>query len=122
MTGWQLVKRQGQAQRRLGPAALVLPLLLFAVDGAADVDRWRSIDGRDNSVRHPMMGAAETPLVRLAGHMYGDFISTPAGGNRPSAREISNDVSDQSATGNPGTNDRGSVGQPRVLAAPGSEL
>jgi hypothetical protein len=46
-----------------------------------------------------MMGAAETPLARLAGHMYGDFVSSPSGANRPSAREISNAVSDQTVTG-----------------------
>jgi len=79
--------------------ALALPLLMLAGGGTAAVDRWRTIDGRNNSARHPMMGAAETPLARLAGHMYGDFISSPAGSNRPSAREISNGIADQSVAG-----------------------
>ena len=99
MAGCQYKNCRYGAHRPLLTAALVLPLLLLTGNGDADVDRWRSIDGRNNSVRHPSMGAAETPLTRLAGHMYGDFISTPSGNNRPSAREISNGVADQSVPG-----------------------
>jgi hypothetical protein len=78
---------------------MALPLLLLTGTGSAGVGSWRTIDGRNNSTRSPMMGAAGTPLARLAGHMYEDFISTPSGGHRPSARAISNAVSDQSVTG-----------------------
>jgi len=95
--------RHENCHRRLGrpllAAALAVLPFLPAASGAADVDRWRSFDGRDNSLRDPAMGAAETPLARLAGHMYGDFISAPAGSNRPSAREISNGIAAQSAPG-----------------------
>ena len=98
MPGSRHKKRRHGARPLLG-GVLILPLLLLAGAGAADVDGWRSIDGRNNSLRHPMMGAAETPLARMAGHMYSDFISNPAGADRPSAREISNGVADQSVPG-----------------------
>lgn len=85
--------------RALLVAALAVPPLLIAGDGTADVGQWRSIDGRGNSIREPGMGAAETALTRLAGHMYGDFVSTPAGADRPSARAVSNSIADQSVPG-----------------------
>ncbi len=99
MTGCQPENCRRGALRPILAGALVLPLLMLAGDGAADVDRWRAIDGSNNSARHPLMGAAETPLARLAGHMYGDFIWKPAGADRPSAREISNGVANQSVPG-----------------------
>ena len=73
-------------------------VLVFSTALAAAGD-WRTIDGTNNHATDPEMGAAETPLARLAGHMYGDFVSAPAGTDRPSAREISNAVADQVSAG-----------------------
>src|SRR5262249_46915162 len=59
----------------------------------------RTIDGSGNNVtdltNHPehfYWGSAGTDLLRTAAAQYGDGISTPAGANRPSAREISNAI------------------------------
>ena len=53
----------------------------------------RSIDGTDN---HPDdLGAANTPLLRLAPPAYSDGRSTPAGEDRPNPRTISNAIARQ---------------------------
>jgi len=56
-----------------------------------------SIDGTRNNTRHSFWGAAGFDLMRFASAAYGDSLATPAGANRPSARLISNTVSDQTA-------------------------
>ena len=58
---------------------------------------YRSIDGTGNN---PLpanfnFGAAGTDLIRIALSAYADGKSAPAGSNRPSARDISNLLSDQ---------------------------
>ena len=53
---------------------------------------FRSIDGSGNNLTETGWGSAGTDFLRLAPSDYGDGISTPAGGDRPSAREISNTV------------------------------
>lgn len=50
----------------------------------------RSIDGADNNLQHPQWGSTDEQLLRIAPAEYGDRVSTPAGGDRLSAREISN--------------------------------
>ncbi|MFW6198845.1 MAG: peroxidase family protein, partial [Acidobacteriota bacterium] len=40
----------------------------------------------------PRRGSVGSWLLRLDGHAYGDFVSAPAGAERPGAREISNAV------------------------------
>ena len=78
------------ARARGLPFVLAVVLALGTVDtGDAAVSRFRTIDGHDNNRGHPLMGAAETPLARLAGHMYEDYVSMPSGRDRPNAREIS---------------------------------
>lgn len=52
----------------------------------------RTIDGTGNNPAHPEWGRADIELLRLAGSEYGDGVDTPAGGFRPSARDISNAV------------------------------
>ncbi len=47
-------------------------------------DLFRSIDGTGNNLAHPTWGTAGTDLIRIA----------PAGADRPSARVISNALSD----------------------------
>lgn len=63
-----------------------------------------SIDGTGNNLANTDWGSAGSNLIRLSPAAFGDGISTPAGANRPSARVISNAVSNQ-AEGTP-TNDR----------------
>ena len=57
---------------------------------------FRAIDGTGNNTADPSIGAAGSPLIRLVPPAYGDGVSTPAGGDRPSARAISNAVCAQS--------------------------
>lgn len=52
-----------------------------------------SFDGTGNNLLHPTWGSDNTQLLRIAPAQYGDGISTPAGADRPSAREISDVVS-----------------------------
>lgn len=59
---------------------------------------YRSIDGTGNNLAHTELGSTDEALLRLATVEYGDGISTPAGDDRPSAREVSNAVSDQVVT------------------------
>src|SRR4029453_17460326 len=55
----------------------------------------RSIDGTGNNTDHPTWGSAGIDLVRTAPVAYADGVSSPAGADRPSPREVSNTVSDQ---------------------------
>jgi peroxidase len=55
----------------------------------------RSIDGTGNNQTNTTWGSVGADLLRTAPAAYGDGISSPAGADRPSAREISNEVSDQ---------------------------
>ncbi len=61
-------------------------------DVAGSMEEYRTIDGSGNSYLKPGRGAAGAYLTRLAGHAYADLMSEPAGPDRPSAREISNEV------------------------------
>lgn len=58
----------------------------------------RSIDGQGNNLTHTEWGAAETVVVRLASNAYEDGVGTPAGTDRPSAREVSNAIFAQTTT------------------------
>jgi peroxidase len=55
---------------------------------------FRSIDGSNNNLAHPVWGAANTQLLRLSTVEYADRVSEPAGGldgsGRPNPRAISN--------------------------------
>ncbi len=55
----------------------------------------RSYDGSGNNLLHPTWGQTGTALQRVAPPAYGDMISTPAGADRPSARDISNIIFQQ---------------------------
>lgn len=55
----------------------------------------RSITGDGNNLLHPDWGSTGEQLLRIAPAAYGDGASTPAGDDRPGAREISNLVSAQ---------------------------
>lgn len=67
------------------------------------VTEYASIDGTGNNIENPELGSTDTQLIRLAEADYGDGLSTPAGEDRPSAREISNVIS---AADSSETNDR----------------
>lgn len=54
-----------------------------------------SIDGTGNNSVQIQWGSTDEDLIRLASAEYGDGISSPGGTNRPSARAISNVLSDQ---------------------------
>jgi peroxidase len=53
-----------------------------------------AIDGRGNNLENPDWGSAGEDLLRLANAQYADAISSVGGEDRPSARLISNTVSD----------------------------
>lgn len=57
-----------------------------------------AIDGSGYNLQHPTWGAAGTDLLRIAPNGYADGISTPGGTTRPSAREISNALADQTVS------------------------
>ncbi len=64
---------------------------------------YRSIDGTGNNLDNPELGSTDTQLIRLADADYEDGLSTPAGEDRPSAREVSNVIA---AAETSQTNDR----------------
>jgi hypothetical protein len=78
--------RKGTAQLRFKPNLEWLERREL-LDAAGLV---RSIDGAGNNLLHPDWGSTDEQLLRLAPADYADGISTPAGDDRPSAREISN--------------------------------
>ncbi|MCO8123065.1 dockerin type I domain-containing protein [Stieleria sp. TO1_6] len=57
-------------------------------------DEIRSIDGTGNNLENPSFGTPGEALLRIADADYGDGVSTPAGADRPSTREISNELAD----------------------------
>lgn len=85
-------------QSRIGiRLTLGLSILLTAAASAHGVEEFRSIDGTGNSNWNWRMGAAGMPLMRFSSHAYADHKSTPAGAQRPSARQISNAVCAESS-------------------------
>jgi hypothetical protein len=53
---------------------------------------FRSIDGTGNNLLNPEWGSTGEQLLRMAPAEYADGISSPAGADRPGAREISNAI------------------------------
>ncbi len=98
-----------------GAVAMALVLALCGAAGAANGaepgDFVRSIDGAGNNLEHERWGAAGIELLRLTTPSYGDGKATPAGADRPGAREISNACADQHAS------DRNSAGMTHFLWA-----
>lgn len=76
---------------------------VFPIDPSGDEDlntllpempsEVRSIDGTGNNPNDHLWGSVGQRLIRMAPAAYGDGISTLAGANRPSAREVSNVLS-----------------------------
>ena len=69
--------------------------ILDAVADVVDTNGERSHDGTGNNIANPELGSVGEQLVRIADAEYSDGISTPAGEDRPGAREISNAVATQ---------------------------
>ena len=66
-------------------------------DGA----EYRSFDGTGNNLSNPELGSTGELLVRVADPDYADGVSEPAGQDRPSPRDISNEIAAQTQpTGN----------------------
>ena len=55
----------------------------------------RSLDGSGNNLANPTSAQAGTDFIRLAPAAYADGVSAPAGAGLPSARVVSNVLSDQ---------------------------
>ena len=62
------------------------------------IDEVREIDGTGNNIDNPDFGSAHVDLLRGAEVDYEDGVSTPAGEDRVSAREISNEIAAQTTT------------------------
>lgn len=62
------------------------------------VTEHRSVDGTDNNQTNSQLGSTGEHLRIDASLNYADGISEPIGGDRPSAREVSNAILAQSAT------------------------
>src|SRR5689334_5973501 len=60
-----------------------------------------SLDGTGNNLANPDWGSAGTDLLRIAAAAYADGVSAPAGAGLPSARAISNALSDQTDPSDP---------------------
>ncbi|MCH9648945.1 MAG: peroxiredoxin [Deltaproteobacteria bacterium] len=58
-------------------------------------EEFRTIDGVGNNSANPQWGAAGSTYLRLTTVAYDDASSTPAGLDRPSARQVSNGVAAQ---------------------------
>lgn len=81
---------------------LILVLLFFVVsgcsgDGNNNNTEIRTIDGSDNNLQNPFMGATFTELIRYVFSAYEDGISQMPQQGLPSPRLVSNFVCDQEA-------------------------
>ncbi len=56
---------------------------------------YRTIDGSGNNLSNPEYGQAQTQFIRMVESDYADGLNIPAGDTRPSARVVSNLVSEQ---------------------------
>lgn len=62
------------------------------------LDEVRTIDGTGNNLIDPSLGSTDTAFIRIVESDYADGISEAAGEDRPSAREVSNNVVAQSTS------------------------
>ncbi|MEZ5964319.1 MAG: peroxidase family protein [Planctomycetota bacterium] len=84
-----------RAPRSLVLGPLVMGAALLATQPRAQAPWFRTFDGGANNPNHPDWGRAGQPLLRRTTVGYADGRSAPAGGDRPSARAISNAVAAQ---------------------------
>ena len=76
----------------------------YQAETSTDTLEYRAIDGTGNNLADPELGSTHEQLLRGSAVEYEDGISTPAGADRVSAREISNEIVTQTTTE---VNDRG---------------
>ncbi|NER51770.1 MAG: peroxiredoxin [Symploca sp. SIO1A3] len=84
--------------RNLGLALTSFVALGFATSLPTTAATFRSINGSGNNIANPTWGEADTQLLRLLPPAYEDRTFAPAGTDRPSARAVSNTVSNQSVS------------------------
>ena len=83
-----------QIRRRLqGPVSSVMAIAAECAEPRVLLSA-AAIDGTGNNIAHPEWGSTEEAMLRLAEAEYADAISAVGGEDRPSARLISNEVSD----------------------------
>jgi hypothetical protein len=86
----------GKGGGKKAPKATASALQAPAPPPPPAAPEFRSYDGAGNNRAHPEWGRAGTDYLReRSGARYADGKSAPAGADRPSARAISNAVSDQ---------------------------
>ncbi len=90
------VREPSKGKRPALPVTLAGLLLLFGGAIHAQLDAYRTIDGRDNNLKHPRWGSTGIELLRVLPAAYADGRSEPAGEKRPGPREISNACAAQS--------------------------
>ncbi|MEQ8790417.1 MAG: peroxidase family protein [Pirellulaceae bacterium] len=93
-------RARNRTRRKLSLESLEARALLASDLGLTE---FASIDGSGNNVDNPEWGSVDEQLLRITSPDYGDGVSTPAGDDRPSAREVSNAVVAQTGST---TNDR----------------
>lgn len=70
-------------------------LTLEATSSEWQEGRYRTIDGVDNNIENPEWGTSDENFIRFEPYGYDDGISTLSGQDRPSPREISNVIFNQ---------------------------
>ena len=86
----RLLRTESLEQRQLLHGGTVAGEPPMVAPGESPVIEFASIDGTGNNLENPNLGSVGEALIRAADAAYADGISTPAGTDRPSAREISN--------------------------------
>ncbi|MDP3937074.1 MAG: peroxidase family protein [Deltaproteobacteria bacterium] len=91
LDAFQIRVRFRKAGRLLvASAGFIFAAALVTPAPAAAETEFRAIDGTGNNLSNSAWGSAGDQLLRTTTVDYGDGVWTPAGADRPSAREISN--------------------------------
>lgn len=93
-----MLHNRGKRARRLRAGGRQSGMADSAEIAEARILLAAAIDGTGNNLANPEWGSAGENLIRLATAEYADAISEVGGEDRPSAREISNTVSDSGGT------------------------
>ena len=87
----------GRAQKHKSKASLAVETL----ETRCLLSGYRSIDGSGNNITNPTWGQAGIDLLRISPVAYADGINSPSLATNPSARLVSNLVSNQADPANP---------------------
>ncbi len=74
---------------------LLFGTIHFAFGQVQDVVNYRTIDGSQNNLADPLLGAAHSPLVQRTTVGFADGYSAVGGVSRPNPREVSNSLFNQ---------------------------